>query len=83
MINFGTVGTGWITESFIEAAKLSGQLQLTGVYSRTEDKAKQLADTYNARIYYTDIEEMAKSSEIEVVYIASPNSVHFEQALHF
>ena len=34
-------------------------------------------------IYFTDIEEMAKSSEIEAVYIASPNSVHFEQALTF
>ena len=83
MINFGTVGTGWITESFIQAAQLSGQLQLTSVYSRTEDKAKQLADTYNASYLYTDLEEMARSSEIEAVYIASPNSVHFEQTLTF
>ncbi|WP_035445197.1 Gfo/Idh/MocA family protein [Bacillus sp. UNC41MFS5] len=83
MINFGTVGTGWITESFIKAAELSGQLQLTSVYSRTEDKAKQLADTYNAPYFYTDIEEMAKSPEIQAVYIASPNSVHFEQTLTF
>ena len=83
MINFGTVGTGWITESFIKAAKLSGQLQLTSVYSRTEDKAKQLADTYNAPYFYTNIEEMAKSTEIDAVYIASPNSVHFEQAITF
>jgi predicted dehydrogenase len=83
MINFGTVGTGWITESFIQAAQLSGQMQLTSVYSRTEIKAKQLADTYSATHYYTDLEEMAKSSEIEAVYIASPNSVHFEQTLTF
>ncbi|WP_235846934.1 Gfo/Idh/MocA family protein [Neobacillus soli] len=83
MIKFGTVGTGWITESFIQAAKLSEQLQLVGVYSRTEAKAKQLAATYNAPYIYTDIEKMAKSAEIEAVYIASPNSVHFEQALTF
>jgi predicted dehydrogenase len=83
MINFGTVGTGWITESFIQAAKLSGQLNLTSVYSRTEDKAQQLADTYNAPYFFTDLLEMAKSPEIQAVYIASPNSVHFEQALSF
>ncbi|MEH7075556.1 Gfo/Idh/MocA family protein [Neobacillus drentensis] len=83
MINFGTVGTGWITESFIQAAQLSGQLQLTSVYSRTEDKAKQLADTYHASNYYIDLEEMAKDPEIQAVYIASPNSVHFEQTLLF
>ncbi|MCL6571494.1 MAG: Gfo/Idh/MocA family oxidoreductase [Bacillus sp. (in: Bacteria)] len=82
-MNFATVGTGWITESFIQAARLSEQLQLVGVYSRTEDKAKQLAATYNSPNFYTDIDEMAKSMEIQVVYIASPNSVHFEQALQF
>ncbi|WP_310194008.1 Gfo/Idh/MocA family oxidoreductase [Neobacillus niacini] len=82
-MNFGTVGTGWITSSFIEAAKFSGKLNLTAVYSRTEEKAKQLAHTYQVDQYFTDIEEMAKSSEIEVVYIASPNSIHFEQAVTF
>lgn len=83
MINFGTVGTGWITSSFIEAAHLSKEFQLVGVYSRTEENARMLADTYNASDIYSDLEEMAKNPKIDVVYIASPNSVHFEQALLF
>jgi predicted dehydrogenase len=83
MINLGTVGTGWITSTFIEAAKHSGKFNLTSVYSRTTDKAKELAHTYDAAHYFTDLEEMAKSPEIQAVYIASPNSVHFEQALTF
>ena len=83
MINFGTVGTGWITSSFIEAAQLSGEFQLAGVYSRSEENAAMLADTYNASETFSDLEEMAKSDQIDVVYIASPNSVHFEQAILF
>lgn len=83
MIKLGTVGTGWITSSFIEAAKHSGKFNLSGVYSRTVEKAKELAHTYNTAHYFTDLEEMAKSTEIQAVYIASPNSVHFEQALTF
>ena len=83
MINFATVGTGWITESFIQAASLSKQFQLVGVYSRTEEKAKKLADQYKAPNFYSDLAEMAKSKEIQAVYIASPNSVHFEQTLTF
>jgi predicted dehydrogenase len=83
MINLGTVGTGWITSSFIEAAQLSKEFKLAGVYSRTEEKAEMLADTYNATDVFSDLEEMAKSENIDVVYIASPNSVHFEQALLF
>jgi predicted dehydrogenase len=83
MINFGTVGTGWITSSFIEAAQLSKEFKLVGVYSRTEEKAEMLADTYNASDVFSDLEEMAKSEKMDVVYIASPNSVHFEQTLLF
>jgi predicted dehydrogenase len=83
MLNLGTIGTGWITTSFIEAAKFSGKFNLVAVYSRTEEKAKELANTYHASKYYTDLTEMAESTEIQAVYIASPNSVHFEQALLF
>ncbi|OIK08163.1 oxidoreductase [Bacillus sp. MUM 116] len=83
MLNLGTVGTGWITTRFIEAAKHSGRLHLTAVYSRTEEKAKQLADTFNASHFYTDLTTMASSAEIDIVYIASPNSVHFEQVQLF
>ncbi|ETI70602.1 Gfo/Idh/MocA family protein [Neobacillus vireti] len=83
MLKFATVGTSWITESFIKAAIASKQLQLIGGYSRTEEKAKRVANTYNAPYFWTDLEKMAKSTEFEAVYIASPNSVHFEQALTF
>jgi predicted dehydrogenase len=83
MINFGTVGTSWITSSFIDAAMLSQQFNLAAVYSRSEENAKLLADTYKAPSIYTDLNEMAKSEEIEAVYIASPNSVHFQHAITF
>ncbi|MDP4083367.1 MAG: Gfo/Idh/MocA family oxidoreductase [Bacillota bacterium] len=82
-MNFGTVGTGWITSSFIEAAQASKQLHLTSVFSRSEEKARLLADTYGASTIFTSIEEMAKSSEIDAVYIASPNSIHYSNTLTF
>ncbi len=83
MINIATIGTGWITESFIQAARLSGQYRLIGVYSRTEERAKKLADQYKAPHIFTNLDEMAKNEEIQAVYIASPNSLHYEQALTF
>lgn len=83
MIQFGTVGTGWITSAFIEAAQLSGEFKLEAVFSRSEENARILADTYNASKVYTDIEHMAKDEKIDVVYIASPNSIHFEHAMTF
>lgn len=83
MINFGTVGTGWITSSFIEAAQLSKELKLTAVYSRSEENAQIMADTYGATSVFTDIETMAASDAIDAVYLASPNSFHYEQAILF
>lgn len=83
MIKFGTVGTGWITSSFIEAAQLSKELKLEAVYSRSEENAKILAETYSASKIFNDLELMAKSEQIDAVYIASPNSIHFEQAMTF
>ncbi len=82
-MNLGTIGTGWIVSKFINAAKETNLLQLSAVYSRTEEKAKQFASDHDADNYYTDLVEMAESDTIDCVYIASPNSFHYEQAIMF
>ncbi|ALC92412.1 oxidoreductase [Bacillus sp. FJAT-18017] len=83
MINLATIGTSWITEAFISAARLSGKLELKAIYSRSADKARTFADHTGAPRIYTNLEEMAQSPDIDAVYIASPNSEHFRQALLF
>jgi predicted dehydrogenase len=82
-MNFGTVGTSRITNGFIEAAEQSGKLTLHAVYSRNRGKGEEFAEKYHAPNVFTELEEMAKSSEIDVVYIASPNSLHFDQVITF
>ncbi len=84
MIRYGTIGTGFITDSFIKGAEKSGKMKLTAVYSRTQEKGKTLAATYGEDILlFTDLEELAKSSLIDAIYIASPNSMHAPQAKLF
>lgn len=82
-MRLGTVGTSWITNSFIEAAQLSGKLQLTSIYSRSIEKAKEIADQYQAENTFDDLEKMASSDTIDIVYIASPNSLHFSHTMLF
>ena len=36
MLRFGTIGTGWIANSYVDGALDSGLWQLTAVYSRTK-----------------------------------------------
>lgn len=82
-MNLGTIGTNWITSAFIEAANETDGLKLTAVYSRSEQKAEQFAKDHGVENFFTDVEAMAKSNLIECVYIASPNALHYEQAILF
>ena len=81
-MKYATIGTSMITNEFINAAKEQGKLTLQAVYSRTEEQAKDFAKMHGAPQFYTELEELAKS-DIECVYIASPNSMHFEQVTLF
>ncbi|ARK29108.1 Gfo/Idh/MocA family protein [Halalkalibacter krulwichiae] len=81
MIRFAVIGTNWITENFIKAARKVEGFELTAVYSRTKERGQLFADQYNAPFVYTSLEEVATSSEVDAVYIASPNSHHANQAI--
>lgn len=83
MVRFGVVGTNWITETFLKAAVQIEDFQLSAVYSRTEEKAKAFAGKFGVNKIFTDLEAMAGSGDIDAVYIASPNSLHAEQAVIF
>lgn len=83
LIRYGVIGTGWITGAFIGGAAKAGKLSLAAVYSRTRERGEEFAAKYGAVSVFTDLEEMAKSGEIDAVYIASPNSLHFSQSRLF
>lgn len=80
-MRFGIIGTNWITESFIAAASEVEGFTLTAVYSRTHDRAEEFASKYDVDHIYTDLNDFASSDKFDAVYIASPNSLHKEQAI--
>jgi len=81
MIRMGTVGTNWITQQLVEALALSKSYELAAVYSRHADTGAAFAAKNHAQASYTDYEEMLTQADLDAVYIASPNSLHFEQAM--
>jgi scyllo-inositol 2-dehydrogenase (NADP+) len=83
MIRFGIIGTNWITDRFLDAAGKVEDFQLTAVYSRTEERAREFAEKYEVKHTFTDLDEMAESNTFDAVYIASPNILHAEQSIHF
>lgn len=79
MIKYGVIGSGWIAESFVEGAQTVDGMQFAAMYSRTYEKGKEFAEKFGCEKVYTDINEFAES-DIDAVYIASPNSLHYEQS---
>ena len=81
-MKLGIIGTNWITKQFVEAAEATGEFTLTSVYSRKVATAQKFgADFKNVTEYFDNLNEFFEQGTFEVVYIASPNSLHFEQTL--
>ncbi|MFC4600106.1 Gfo/Idh/MocA family protein [Cohnella hongkongensis] len=81
MLKFGIIGTNWITDDFIDAAKRNDDIELTAVYSRTEEKGRAFADKHGIPSVYTNLERFASEGAFDAVYIASPNAAHADQAI--
>ncbi len=78
-MKYGIIGTGWIAESFIEGARLKCGADISAVYSRTAEKGNAFASKNGIPRVFTDMESFL-ASDIEAVYIASPNVCHFPQS---
>ena len=81
MIRVGTIGTSWLTEQFIEACLLTNQYQIQGVYSRSAYRARDIATVFKAEYYTDELNNILFDPDIDLIYIASPNSLHYEQAM--
>lgn len=80
-LQLGTIGTSWITDSFIDAALETADYDLNTVYSRTKDKGEEFASKYGKVDVETDLKTFIEKKDLDVIYIASPNSLHYEQSL--
>ncbi len=79
-MNFGIIGLGHIAEKFANTLNKMGET-LYAVASRNIDKAKEFSLKFNSVKYYGSYEDLYSDPNIDVVYIATPNSYHFKNAL--
>ncbi len=81
MLRFATVGTSWITTRFAEAVAAVPDAEVACAYSRDGARAAAFAAAVGAPSWSSDLRALLASDEVDAVYVASPNSVHFAQAL--
>lgn len=78
---WGILAPGKMSAKFTLGLKLLENVELYAVGSRDLKRAKQFAEEFGYKKYYGSYEELVSDPALDVVYIASPHSYHYEHAL--
>ena len=81
-MNLGIFGAGMIVQDFLTIARDIPQLELVSILGteRSLSKTKELQTQYGIQKVYTDVEENLMNDDIDTVYIALPNHLHYSFA---
>lgn len=80
-INIGFIGAGHISESMANTITKIGEVIPYAVASRDIERAKKFSNKHGFIKYYGSYEDMLKDEKVDLVYIATPHSHHYEQAV--
>lgn len=78
--NIGIVGTGNIAAVMAETLNRMKGVKLYAVASREKVKADVFAAKHGVKKAYGSYEELVKDGKVDLVYIATPHSEHYENA---
>ena len=82
VINLAILGAGNIAGAMATAVNgLKGKVRAYAVASRSLERAQAFADKWGFEKAYGSYEELAQDSEADLIYIATPHSEHYANAL--
>lgn len=74
---WGILGCGTIANEMAATLQKMGH-EIYGISNRTVAKAEAFAKTYGVKHVFTTYEEMLADETIDIIYIATPHSSHYE-----
>lgn len=77
-MKIGVLGTGNIIKSIAPTIAKMQDAQCYAIASRTQERANEAAEEYGFEKAYGSYEELVADPEVELVYIATPHSRHYE-----
>ena len=78
---WGILAPGKMSAKFTKGLQLLENVELYAVGSRETDRAKQFAEEFGFQKYYGSYAELAEDKEVDIIYIASPHSHHYEHTM--
>ena len=79
-LNLAILGAGGIAGTMAATVREMEEVNLYAVAARDKKRAEAFAETYGAEKAYGSYEEMVRDDGIDLVYVATPHSHHFEHA---
>jgi predicted dehydrogenase len=80
-LNWGIFSTGTIAKKFATSlAQLPACGNLLAVASRSQETADRFAEDYKVPKAYGNYGDLVRDPEIDIIYIATPHSSHYENA---
>jgi len=77
-MKIGVLGTGWIVHPITAALKGMSNMECYAIASRTKERGEQAAKEFGYHVGYGSYEELVADPLVELVYVATPHSRHFE-----
>jgi predicted dehydrogenase len=78
---WGILAPGKMSAKFTRGLRLLDNVELYAVGSRDPERAGQFAKEFGFAKSYGSYNELASDPEVEIIYIASPHSHHFEHTM--
>ena len=79
-MKLGIVGSGMIVKDFLSFAHELPEIKLEAIAARNIENLKELQNKYNIKEIYTDIDFCLENKEIDTIYVAVPNNLHYTVA---
>ena len=80
-VRWGILSTGRIASVFAEALQSIDDAHLVAVGSRSADSAAVFGERFNVPRRYASYEELAADPDVDIIYIATPHALHYENCL--
>lgn len=82
MMKWGILATGTIAAKFADTVnQMEKEQVLAACASRTMEKAEAFRERFGIARAYDSYEAMVRDPEVEAVYIATPNNLHYENCV--
>ena len=79
-MKLGIVGSGMIVKDFLSFAHELPEIKLEAIAARNIENLKELQNKYNIKEIYTDVNFCLENKEIDTIYVAVPNNLHYTVA---